>query len=107
MKRALLFAALTAALATPVSAQTVSGAVMAHFNQDIDSVADLRMVGGGDANLTISARGRSALDYALTIFNSDADSVSARRGDLGTTVYIEAEPSDAFARIRAEGQENE
>ena len=109
MKRSIIIAAAMAALAAPVAAQSSAEFAVQHFNQDVDSPADLRMVSANDINVVASTRGNAARSKAYALFNASVDSASDLRG-LVTVTVLPNTPSraeDIFAQMRAESLENE
>ena len=109
MKRTIITAAALAAFAAPVAAQSAAEFAIQHFNQSVESAADIRSLTPDDNTMTVSTRSNSARATAYDIFNASADSASDIRGTEGVTVVSgpPAHGAEIFARLRAESLENE
>ena len=108
MKKIVLLTALAASLAAPAFADTAFA--IRHFNQDADSIGDLRMVPDADASVVVSTNRRSTLATAFGVLNVGADTPAELRGVTGATVITgghSAEAAAIFAQLRAESLEND
>lgn len=117
-RRLTLPALLLAGLGAAIVAATVAGPALAqdhaafairHFNQDADSVDDIRTPDIG-RQATVATRGGSNLGNVYGRLNADFDSVGDLRGTTGQVTIVSGEPAyarDIFARLRAESLEDE
>ena len=109
MTRTLILTALVAALAAPAIAQSPREIAFEIFNQSVESASDIRQLPSGDAAVTVSTRGTSALATAFEVFNDSVDSASDLRGLTSATLVsgTPAHAADIFAALRAESRESE
>ncbi|MEQ8366836.1 MAG: hypothetical protein RIB61_09020 [Roseicyclus sp.] len=108
MKRIAIIAAVAASLAAPAIADTAFA--IQHFNQDADSIGDIRLVPAGDDTVVVSTSSRSPLSQVFAQLNDSQDSVADLRGVDGVTVVLNnhsAVASEIFAQLRAESAEDE
>ena len=105
MKTLAIIATVAATLSAPAFADT--SAAIAHFNADKDSSGDLVMAQLVDERVTVSTRSGN-FGQAVAIFNGSKDSQADLIGGNATLVSgSPAVAADVFARIKAEGLENE
>jgi len=108
MKKLIVITALAATLTGPALADAAFA--VRHFNQDIDSVLERRIVPTEPQGVVVSTNNRSSLSVAFNMFNSVQDSVGDLRGMYGATVYRSGHSNAAaeiFADLRAESREDE
>jgi hypothetical protein len=108
MKRFALISALAATLAAPAFADEAANFAFQHFNQDADSVMDIRNVTVGDNGTVVSTRGSSVLAEVFAQLNKSQDSTGDLRGLNGATVISNtpAYGADIFDELRAADLEN-
>ncbi|MEQ8366837.1 MAG: hypothetical protein RIB61_09025 [Roseicyclus sp.] len=108
MKRIAIIAAVAASLAAPAIADTAFA--IQHFNQDADSIGDMRLVASDAGRVAVSTSGMSPLNDVFAELNASQDSAGDLRGVTGATVVLSnhsAAASEIFAQLRAESLENE
>ncbi|QXT38753.1 hypothetical protein [Gymnodinialimonas ceratoperidinii] len=105
MKKIALIAALTAAIAAPVAAQSTSTAfAIAHFNASADSASEVVDFRGNENVKQVSTDGTSTLAQTFSVLNQSADTPADVTGTNGATVVSggPAYGADIFDRLSAE-----
>lgn len=96
--------------ASTAGAESAQDFAYRHFNESAEGAGDRRIAPTAPAmRVTVSLRGRSALDVAVRRHNADASHASdrIRTTRLSVAPSVPTHGADIFAEMREESRENE